>query len=418
MTGSELPILHTPVPGPASRAEVDRLARHECPAVTARRARRAALLGAADHDPIVWRAARGANVEDVDGNVYVDLTSGFGVALVGHADPDVVAAATAQAARLPHAMGDAFPDEQRVALLAELAAVAPPGLSVSLLGLSGADAVDAAVKSAVLATGRSGVITFGPAYHGLALGVLGLQGYKDSFADPFRALLPSTIRRLPWACPMAALTEALADGQVGLVLVEPILGRGGTRVPPAGWLADVAQAARAHGALFALDEVLTGVGRTGEWWAGPAQGVVPDLMCVGKALGGGFPLSACLGTEAVMAAWGASTGEALHTQTFLGHPVGCAAARAVLAKQRAGGVARVAERGDALAGALRASGRTVRGRGLLLAVEVGRGRALSASRTLLERGFITLPADEDGIQLTPPVTLTDEQIGAFVAALP
>ena len=120
--GDSLPVLQTTVPGPASREAVDRLAAHECPAITARRARRAAALGAVDDDPFVWARAQGANVEDVDGNVFVDLTAGFGVAAVGHAHPAVVAAGQAQLARLPHAMGDAFPDAQRIALLGRLAA--------------------------------------------------------------------------------------------------------------------------------------------------------------------------------------------------------------------------------------------------------------------------------------------------------
>ena len=180
MTGCDLPALITQIPGPRSRARVVVLARHECPAVTARRARRAATLGAADDDPIVWDQAVGANVMDVDGNRYVDLTSGFGVALIGHRHPAVVRAASAQSSRLVHAMGDAWPDDTRIALLERLATITPDGLDVTLLGLSGSDAVDAAVKTAVLATGRSGVLTFERGYHGLALGVLGLQGYNLS----------------------------------------------------------------------------------------------------------------------------------------------------------------------------------------------------------------------------------------------
>ncbi|MEQ1566841.1 MAG: aspartate aminotransferase family protein [Myxococcota bacterium] len=417
MTGTELPALTTEIPGPRSRAAVDVLARHECPAVTARRARRATLLGVAEHDPIVWDDARGANVRDVDGNRFVDLTSGFGVALVGHAHPAVVHAARAQVGHLPHAMGDVFPDAARIELLRGLADLAPPGLTVALLGLSGSDAIDAALKTAVLDTGRSGVLVFGRSYHGLALGVLGLQGYKESFGAPFRALTHPVVRRLAWAAPIGEVRAALADGSVGLVLVEPILGRGGVHEAPPGWLAEVAGATRAAGARLALDEVLTGVGRTGTVFACEAEGVTPDLLCVGKALGGGFPLSACLGTEEVMAAWGASTGEALHTQTFLGHPVGCAAGSAVIGLVREGLAARVSERGARLAGALRAAGLGVRGRGLMLAVGVGSGRSLAVSRALLEQGWLALPADDDGLQLTPPVTLSDAQIDGFVAAL-
>lgn len=413
MTGNDLPRVRTSIPGPRSRERVDVLARHECPAITARRARRAAELGAADDDPIVWASAAGANVEDVDGNVYVDLTSGFGVALVGHRNPQVVAAARAQTERLIHAMGDAWPDAERIALLEELAAWGGDDLTVSVLGLSGSDAVDVAVKTAVLATGRTGVLAFDGGYHGLALGVLGIQGYEPSFTAPFRGIVHPDVHRMTYGSALGPIRDRLAAGDIGLVLVEPVLGRGGVRVPPDGWLAELGQAARAAGALIAHDEILTGLGRTGDRYAGPAAGAVPDLRCVGKALGGGFPLSACLGTPEVMAAWGVSAGQAIHTQTFLGHPVGCAAARAVLAQMDDAALATVRGRGDQLDAAL--AGWDVRGKGLLRAVKVG--PALRVSRALLARGFLCLPAAADSLMVCPPMTLTDTQIAAFATAL-
>jgi 4-aminobutyrate aminotransferase-like enzyme len=395
-------------------AAVDVLARHECPAITARRARRASALGLADTDPMVWHEAAGANVVDADGNRFVDLTSGFGVALVGHRHPGVVAAAEAQARRLVHAMGDAYPDTTRIALLEQLASVAPGDLSVSILGLSGADAVDGAVKTALLATGRTGVLTFDGSYHGLSLGTLALQGYKAAFTEPFAAIAHPDVRRLPFGCGLEQVQRALAGGEVGLVLVEPILGRGGIVEAPEGWLAGLAEVTRAAGALLAFDEIQCGLGRSGAPFAGPQEGAVPDLMCVGKALGGGFPLSATIGTPEVMAAWGASRGEALHTQTFLGHPVGCAAARVVLDELRGDLCERVAERGEALAACF--GGRPSRGRGLMRAVELSVD-ALAASRQLLQLGFVVLPAGPRSLGFTPPVTLSDEQLSALAAAL-
>lgn len=414
--GEDLPRVLGPIPGPRSRAAVDVLAAHECPAITARRSRRALDAGLADTDPIVWAEAVGANIEDVDGNVFVDLTSGFGVALVGHRHPDVVAAAAAQAGRLVHAMGDAYPDTTRIALLSELAAIAPGDLSVSLLGLSGADAVDAAIKTAVLATGRTGVLAFEGAYHGLALGVLALQRARPAFTEPFAAIAHPHVRHLPWGCGDDELQAALTD-DIGLVIAEPVQGRGGMRPAPEGWLRGVAELARARGALVALDEIQTGVGRTGAWFAGPGEGVVPDLMCIGKALGGGFPLSACVGTPAVMDAWGGSRGEAIHTQTFLGHPVGCAAARAVLSILGAGGLLRAAERGEALHFALEARGMPTRGRGLMRAVELGQPVAMQVHRALLQRGFLCLPASATALSLTPPLSISDAQLAAFGDAL-
>jgi 4-aminobutyrate aminotransferase / (S)-3-amino-2-methylpropionate transaminase / 5-aminovalerate transaminase len=415
--GAALPRILTDLPGPRSRQAIDALARHECPAITARRARRAAALGLADDDPIVWDEAVGANVIDADGNTFVDLCAGFGVATLGHRDAEVVEAARAQQDRLLHAMGDAFPDLSRIALLGELAASTPGDLDQAILGLSGADTIDVAVKTAILATGRTGVLTFSGSYHGLSLGATPLGAYKEAFSEPFRPILHPDVRHLPYGAPASIIDALLATREVGLVLVEPIQARGGCRAPPSGWLAEVGALAARHGALLAADEIYTGFGRTGAPFACSEDGVVPDLLCVGKALGGGFPISACLGRPHVMAAWGASAGEALHTQTFLGHPVGCAAARVTLRRlpQTTTACARV---GADLAARLGERGYAVRGRGALLGVALG-DRSLRASRGLLTRGFIALPAGVAGevLSLTPPCVLTPEQAAAFVDAL-
>ena len=297
-TGTELPELKTAIPGPQSVGLVDVLARHECPAITARRARRAAQLGRASSDPIVWSTAVGANVWDADGNRFVDLTSGFGVALIGHRDSDVVAAARSQADRLLHAMGDAYPDETRIRLLERLAAVAPAGITHAILGLSGADAVDGAVKTAVLATGRPGVLTFTGGYHGLSLGTVPLQAYKPAFSHPFAGITNPHVEHLPWQADLEAVERVLATGTIGLVLIEPVQGRGGIRVAPPDWIRAVSACAHRHGALVAYDEIQCGLGRTGQIWAGPGNPEdgepVVDLLCVGKQLGGGFPISATL----------------------------------------------------------------------------------------------------------------------------
>ncbi len=419
--GTLLPLLRTSVPGPASRAAVDVLAAHECPAITARRSRRAEQLGACDDDPFVWDEAVGTNVRDVDGNVFVDLTAGFAVATQGHRPPHVVAAVRAQLDRLLHAMGDAWPDATRARLLTALARIAPVGpdgpLDVALLGLSGADAVDAAVKTARLATGRRGVLAFAGGYHGLSLGTVGLQGYKRAFTEPFADIVHPDVRWLPFGADADAVQRALANGDVGLVLVEPVQGRGGVHPAPEGWLAMLRQATREAGALLGYDEIQCGLGRTGRVWAHDVDGVVPDLLCTGKALGGGFPISACLGTRHVMNAWGASTGEALHTQTFLGHPIGAAAACAVLDALPAW-TSICAERGEAFTRALGEAGWSTRGRGLMIAVPIG-PHAFATCRALQRRGYIVLPAGAtgDALCLTPPATITDAQIAGFVTSL-
>ena len=423
MDGTDLPSLCTAVPGPVSRAWVDRLARTECPAITARRARRAAVLGVADDDPVVWRAAVGANVEDVDGNVFVDLTAGFGVAAAGHRNPAVVAALQAQAEVLLHAMGDAFPDPRRIELLEKL--VALTGLDRAILGSSGSDAVEAALKTARVATGRDGVLAFDRAYHGLPYGALAVGDYKaHAFRMPFTGQLGPHVRHAAFG---GALPSVLALREVGAVLVEPIQGRGGVRVPPKGWLQGLRERCDAAGAVLIFDEIYTGFGRTGTWFRFQAEGVRPDLLCIGKAMADGFPISACLGTAPVMDAWGASHGEALHTQTFLGNPLGCAMALASIGALEAM-IPRVLPMGAWLAEQLGRRGLPVRGAGLLLGVALPDGPdALQTSRALLERGFLVLPAGEarEGedardavvLALTPPLCITRTQLQGFLDAL-
>ncbi len=411
MDGQELPQLRTEVPGPASRAWIDRLARRECPAITSRRARRAAALGASDTDPVVWSSAFGSNVEDVDGNVFVDLCAGFGVAALGHRHPAVVAAGQAQLGILPHAMGDAFPDVRRILLMERLCA--RTGMDRVVFGTSGSDAVEVAIKTARLATGRARVLTFEGGYHGLASAPLAVIGYHvAAFQEPFRPLLGSHGDCAPWGGPIPDLSGHAA------VLVEPVQGRGGMRTPPDGWLEAIHDAARRAGALVIHDEIYCGWGRAGAWLA--AGELRPDLLCLGKALGGGFPISACLGTAAAMDAWGASTGEAIHTQTFLGNPVGCAMGLAALDAMEALDLpARAAETGAWLADALRAvpGVRGVTGRGLVRGARID--RSLHAVRAMQARGYLVLPAGEHGevLAFTPPLTISRTLLEGAVEAL-
>lgn len=409
----KLPRLRTAIPGPKSQALITRLASHECPAITARRARRADALGAAATDPIVWASASGAIVVDADGNQFLDVTSGFGVANLGHAAPAVVAAARRMLDRpLVHAMGDAFADESRVELLEALASFLP-GLPKGILGCSGADAVQAAIKTATLATGRAGVLAFGGGYHGLGHGALAATAYHaPSFRAPFEAQLGAHVTFSEFGGAVPSLRD------VGCVIVEPIQGRGGIREPPAGWLEELRAKCDAEGALLVYDEVYSGFGRTGAWFAFEALGAPPpDLICLGKAMAGGFPISVCLGTRAAMDAWGASRGEALHTQTFLGNPLGCAMARASLRELRRVDAPALAERrGAELRALLAARGfGPVRGRGLMLAVDVP--DPLRAMAGLLRRGVLALPVGEGAdfaLGLVPPLTIDSDQL-AFVA---
>jgi len=408
---------------------VQRLATSECPALTTRRKRREEQTGAS-HDPIVWVEANGANVIDAEGNRYVDLTSGFGVAFVGHRHPEVVAAIKRQADRLLHALGDMHPSDVKIELLERLCALAPWPDARAMLSLSGADAVTAALKTAVMATGKTGIIAFDGSYHGLTYGPLAVSGFAERFRKPFEAQLQHGVHFAQWPGKDAELDSVLDAlprdwSDIGAVIVEPIQGRAGIRLPPPGFLDALKRTCRANDALLIVDEILTGVGRCGAWFRSVDDRVTPDVICIGKALGGGLPVSACIASEEVMSAWGDPDREAIHTGTFYGDPLGAAAALAtieLIESERL--VRRAAEQGDALATRLLGESlpgvSEIRHVGMMLGLQLERPlHALTITRGLLERGYLVLPAgaQADVLQLTPPVTVSEAQLEGFVAAL-
>ncbi|MBP1644296.1 MAG: aminotransferase class-III [Acidobacteria bacterium] len=408
------PEIVTPPPGPRSRALAARLARAEAPGIN--------TLGPGDLPTVVWREALGANVLDVDGNRFVDLTSGFGVAAVGHRHPRVVAAVGAQAARLLHGLADAAAHPARLELAERLAALAPVDDARVHFAVSGADAVEIALKTAVAATGRARVLAFEPAYHGVSLGALAASS-RPEFRAPFAAHLHAHVTRLAFGADPAAVDRALAAAPFAAVLVEPVVGREGVLVPPAGWLAAVAAAARRHGALLVADEIFTGFGRTGRWFAVERDGVRPDLLCCGKALGGGLPIGAVLGTRRAMEVWRAG-GEALHTGTFVAHPLACAAALAtldVLADEQL--VTRAAalglRLGEALARAA-AGACAVRGVGALWGLEFASAAAArQAAAAARAAGVLVLAGGAAGrvVQVAPPLVIAELQLERALAVL-
>ena len=436
--GSVLPDIRVPPPGPASRAMAARLARVESRNVT--------YLD--DDWPVFWEEAVGSNVRDPDGNVYLDLTSAFGVALLGHA-PVPVRRAMEEQTRLIHGMGDIHPPAKKLELLEALAAISPWPETRTILAGSGSEAVEAALKTARLATGRPGILAFDGGYHGLTLGSLAAterphfrSGFEERlyggvafapFPDPFRDDDGNGERALEVVARL--LEEGAPNGHpIGTVIVEPIQARGGCRVPPSTFLGELGRLAREAGALVVADEIFTGLGRCGALFASAKLGLEADIVCVGKALGGGIPVSACLGPPRVMDAWPPSDGEAIHTSTFLGHPLACAAAVEVLDEILHGSILADANRvGDALRRGLAeglsdcASVGEVRGTGLLLGVDLvgadGRAPAAGAGARIAKRGLkeglILLPAGDVGnvVELTPPVTLTGEQVSFVVDTL-
>ena len=397
--------------------------------------------------PIVWERAHGVNVWDAEGKKYLDLTAAFGVANAGHANPRVVRAGQRQMATLLHAMGDVHPHAQKAQLARELSRITferwSGGTSTGkiIFSNSGFESVEAALKTARLATGKRGVIGFKGAYHGLGYGTLNIT-HREHFRSAFRDQLGEFSQFAPFPTHDTDLPKLEKELRslfkkhpVGAILAEPIQARGGINIPPAGFLPLLRKLCDEHGALLILDEIYTGFGRTGEWFACEHSSVMPDLICLGKALTGGFPLSACVGRANVMdAAWPASTGEAIHTSTFLGHPVGCAMALAQIAEiRRLRLVERSAKLGEKLLNQLqqlttRSSKleSIARGAGLMAGLELRHRDNSPASaetmvviKRMLHRGFVLLPEGEHGniIGVTPPLTITERQLARTVKAL-
>jgi 4-aminobutyrate aminotransferase-like enzyme len=427
-----------------------------------------------DHSwPIVWERARGVHVWDTEGRKYLDLTAAFGVAATGHANPRVVRAGQRQMAKLLHAMGDVHPHSLKAQLARELSRItfekwskvqsSKSKASARLSGKtifcnSGFEAVEAALKTAMLATGKRGVIAFEGAYHGLGYGALNAT-HREHFRAAFRKQLGGFTYFVPF--PQCDRCDCdVLDGQkrgslcgqlpfierklrklfqakeIGAILVEPIQVRGGINSPSDEFLPMLRRVCNEFGALLILDEIFTGFGRTGRWFACEWSETIPDIICLGKALTGGFPLSACIGRASVMdKAWPASTGEAIHTSTFLGHPVGCAMALAQIEELRS---KRLVERCSrefwtviptmlsTVTHGLPEEMIGFRGNCLLVGLELrlANGKpatdvALKIIKRMLHRGFILLPEGEHAnvISFTPPLTITQTQLWRTIQAL-
>lgn len=412
--GDLLPRMVVAPPGPRARRLSRKLRASEAPGIN--------TLPPDGGPGFLWQEALGSNVLDVDGNRFVDLTGGFGVAAVGHRHPAVVATIRRQAGRLLHGLGDVHAHPWRAELAAELKRLAPMDDALVYWAISGADAVEIALKTAVLATGRPGILAFDPAYHGLTLGALQVTS-RSELREPFAGHFHNRVRRLDFGCAPGRIADALrADPEIGCVIVEPIVGREGVLTPPAGWLGELASICHGRGVPWIADEVLTGLGRTGRWFAVDEEGLAPDLLCCGKSLGGGLPIAATIGRRELMERW-RRPGEAMHTATFTANPLSCAAGLEVLAILRR---ERLVRRTASLG--LRIARRTaswpdrftgvveVRGRGLLQGVELGSSDlASTVTHRLLDAGFLALAGGPEGrvLEITPPLTIRRAQLEAF-----
>ena len=425
--GSLPPCIQTTVPGPASLRLAKLLQRYESWNVTF----------FSERFPVFWHRAVGANVWDVDGNRYVDFTSAFGVATIGFSHPKVREALHHQSQLLWHGMGDVHPTAQKAELCRRLVQVTYGRAGIDarvILCSSGFEAVEAALKTAHLATGRSRFVAFCGGYHGLGLGATDVTGWKF-FRDPFRAILAKCVDFLPYpaceSCPLEPLRrqllQLLEKKLYAAVIVEPVQGRGGAVVPPVGFLQMLRDVTQQTGTVLIFDEIYTGFWRTGYWLACDAEGLLPDLLCLGKAMGGGFPISACVGTDEVMCHWPRSKGEAIHTSTHLGNPMGCAMALAALdVLQEPSTIQLMQESAHRLGAALRKVAQAcpdqiqcVRGRGLLWGIELRSHQNESAAQKCamlvtegLSRGLLLLGGGERGevLTLSPPAGLSQPQV--------
>ncbi|CAB4711924.1 MAG: acetylornithine transaminase [Actinobacteria bacterium] len=372
----------------------------------------ASLMNTFGPPKLVLARGEGAHVWDTEGREYVDLLGGIAVNALGHAHPALVAAVTGQLETLGH-ISNFFTSGPQVELAERLLALlAAPAPGKVFFTNSGTEANEAAFKL-TRRTGRTHVVVAEGAFHGRTMGALALTS-KEAYRAPFEPL-PGHVTFVPYG-DATALTEAVTD-ETAAILLEPIQGEAGVNVAPDGYLAAARAAADEHGALLWLDEIQSGMGRTGAWFAHAASGVVPDIVTLAKGLGGGFPIGAVIGLGA--AADLLEPGN--HGTTFGGNPVACAAALAVIATIEGEELLEhVTVLGQKIRDGLAADPRVteVRGEGLLIGLDLVSDSSAAVAAAALEAGFIVNNATPCRIRLAPPLVLTQDDAAAFLAAWP
>jgi 4-aminobutyrate aminotransferase len=423
------PKLHGSVPGPKSKAVVEADHRWISPSYTR-------------SYPMVAKRGRGVRIEDVDGNEFLDLAAGIAVCSTGHCHPEVVKAIQDQAAELIHISGTDFYYESMIQLAEKLSSIAPmPGPHKFYYGNSGAEAVECALKLARYHTGRQNIIAFFGAFHGRTMGALSLTASKPQQRRRFAPLVPGVTHvRYPYAyrgCSGGPQDEdafalgcaryieeklfktTLPPEEVAAIFVEPIQGEGGYVVAPTIFMQELRKICDRHGILLVVDEVQSGVGRTGKWWAVEHTGVQPDIVCIAKGIASGMPLSVCM-TRAEIMDWKPGS----HASTYGGNPVAIAAALATLHVLEQGGMANAAKVGEAMMQRLKEWPKKysivgeVRGRGLMIGIEIVKDRQTREAagewrnqiETLAyERGLLVLGCGETSLRLAPPLILRQEE---------
>ena len=405
-----LPELRTTLPGPRAAAWIARDHRRLSPSYTR-------------PYPLVVARGWGCTIEDVDGNRFLDFTAGLAVTSTGHAHPQVVAAIQDQATRLIHMSGTDFYYEPEILLAERLAQIASGSAEKRVFFTnSGAETIEAALKLARYHTGRPRVIAFQGAFHGRTYGAMSLSGSKAIHRRGFSPLVEG-IERLPFDCSAAELQALLnqlaAPDEVAAVFVEPIQGEGGYRLPGPDFLPMLRRVCDQHGMLLVVDEIQTGIGRTGRMFAVEHFGVEPDLLCLAKGLASGMPLGALVARADVMD-WPPGS----HASTFGGNPISCRAALATLDLVQTELLENAQQQGTRLLAGLadlaarRADLNDARGLGLMLAVDVvdpADGSAQAARRDAViraafERGLLLVGCGEAGVRFCPALCVTSQQV--------
>jgi 4-aminobutyrate aminotransferase len=423
------PKLVTELPGPNARRVVEADDRLISPSYTR-------------SYPLVAKRGRGVRVEDVDGNEFLDFAAGIAVVSTGHCHPEVVKAIQKQAGELIHMSGTDFYYESLVTLSERLSAIAPmPGPHRFYYGNSGAEAIECALKIARYHTGRQNVIAFFGAFHGRTMGALSLTASKPQQRRRFSPMLPGVTHvRYPYAyrgCSGGPQEEeafalgcaryieeklfrtTLPPEEVAAIFVEPIQGEGGYVVAPDIFLQELRRICDKHGILLVADEVQSGAGRTGKWWAIEHSGVQPDIVCMAKGVASGMPLGVCM-TRAEIMNWKPGS----HASTFGGNPVCIAAALATLDILEREGMSNAANVGGQMLDRLHTWPKKhsnvgeVRGRGLMIGIEIVKNQASREPAGALrdrivelafERGLLILGCGENSIRIAPPLIVSEQQ---------
>lgn len=371
----------------------------------------AALMPNYGTPPLALSHGRGCAVWDADGREYLDLIAGIAVSSLGHAHPAIIDAVTRQVSAIAHT-SNLFLHEREVELAERLLALLGADGRVFFAN-SGAEANEAALKVVRRrqGLGRKLIVAADKSFHGRTMGSLAITG-KAAIREPFGPF-GLDVTFVPFG-DIAALKEA-ANHDVAAVFVEPCLGESGVIPAPAGYLRAAREICDASGALLVVDEIQSGIGRTGSWFMCQAEGVLPDVLTLAKGLGGGLPIGACIG----FGDCGTAFAKGDHGSTFGGNPVACAAALAVLDTIDLGHVTAVGEvLADGIAGVAHPLLAGVRGTGLWLAAVLTRDVAGKAEAVARQAGFLVNAVQPDAIRLAPPLILTAAEAGSFVAALP